>query len=175
MQPEIQAAVHAAIPDPAVLRERLLRALFPNGGAITRARSRFWVAMGRRSPLDAALDDLMETVRRPVREAITTHLMTLVLPDGETLRLATELRGSFPSMLQQLKHPELVTLLRRIDVTPDSLVGTGVPDWSAVDRRVHYIIDLFRVHQERESLLAPPYTSAQMQAILAARMPEHVT
>lgn len=174
VQPEIRAAVHAAIPEPDVIRERVLRALFPNGGAITRARSRFWVAIGRRSPLDAALDDLMETVRKPVREAITTHMMTLELPEGETLRLAADIRGAFPSALQHLQHSELVELLRKIDVTPDSLARTGVPDWSDVHRRVHYIIDLFRVHQERESLLTPPYTAAQSQAILAGRMPEHV-
>lgn len=175
VQPEIQAAVHAAMPDPEVLRERVLRTLFPSGGAITRARSRFWIATGRRSPLDAALDDLMETVRKPVREAITEHLMTLEMPDGETLRLAADVRGAFPTTLQQLQQPDLVALLRRIDMTPDSLAGTGVPDWSDVDRRVHFIIDLFRVNQERESLLTPPYTTAQSQAILAARMPAHVT
>ena len=175
VQPEIQAAVHAAIPDPDVLRERVLRALFPNGGAITRARSRFWVAVGRRSPLDAALDDLMETVRKPVREAITAHLMTLEMPGGETLRLASDVQGTFPVALQQLQQPDLVALLRRIDMTPDSLEGTGVPDWSDVNRRVHFIIDLFRVNQERESLLTPPYTGAQTQAILGGRTPEHVT
>jgi len=175
IQPEIEAAVHAGVPDADLLRRRILALLFPAGDAWIRARSRFWSFVGRPSPLDLALEGLVEEVRRPVREAITLHLMRLELPGGLDLRLGRDLSGDFPEGLRELRNPELLGLLARIDPTPDSLSGTAVRDWADLGQRVHYIVDLFRCHQETPGLLTPPYTPAQADRIMAGRVPGDLT
>lgn len=156
IQPEIEAALHAAVPDAAQLRSQILALLFPGGNAWIRVRTRFWSVVGRPSPLDRTLERLVEELRRPVREALTLHLMRLELPGGLDLRLGRELKGNFPENLRELEHPELLGLLARIDPTPDSLSGTAAKDWADLGQRVHYIVDLFRRYQETPGLLTPP-------------------
>jgi hypothetical protein len=172
IQPEIEAALHAAIPDAAQLRSSILALLFPGRDAWIRLRTRFWAMVGRPAPLDRALERLVEELRRPVREALTRHLMRLELPGGLDLRLGRELTGEFPENLRNLEHHELRSLLARIDPTPDSLSGTAARDWADLGQRVHYIVDLFRRHQESPGLLTPPYTPQQVQRILAGQNPD---
>lgn len=171
VDPEIRAALNASVPDPAPLRDRILTFLFPGAGFWLRARVRLWSLVGRRSPLDQALERLVEELRGPLRKLLTAHLLALELPGGRSLRLGEDLRGPFPEALTRLDHPELVALLQRIDPTPDSLQGTGARDWAHLDERVHFIVDLFRRHQENPSLLTSPYTPAQIEAIDAGRLP----
>jgi len=175
IQPEIEAAVHAGVPDADLLRRRIFALLFPAGNTWIRARTRFWSLAGRPSPLDRALERLVEEVRRPVREAITLHMMRLELPGGLDLRLGQDLAGAFPESLRELRHPELLGLLARVDPTPDSLAGTAVSDWADLGQRVHYIVDLFRSHQETQGLLMPPYAPAQGERIMAGRAPDQTT
>ncbi len=171
VQSEIRAAVDAAIPDANVIRDQLVAYLFPTSNALLGARRMFWSVMGRPAPLDSALDALVEAIRKPLRATITAHLMSLELPDGVTLRLGADLVGTFPTTLQHLQHPNLRALLTRVDLTPDSLAQTGVLDWAELSHRVHYIVDMFRVHQERVTLLTSPYSPAQTEMILAGRTP----
>ena len=171
VQSEIRAAVDSAIPDASVIRDQLVVYLFPASNALLGARRMFWWVVGRPAPLDGALDALVEAIRKPLRATITAHLMSLELPDGITLRLGADLVGTFPTTLQHLQHPDLRALLSRIDLTPDSLAKTGVLDWAELSHRVHYIVDMFRVHQERATLLTSPYSPAQIEMILAGRMP----
>ena len=171
VQSEIRAAVDAAIPDANVIRDQLVAYLFPTSTAMLGARRLFWSVMGRPAPLDKALDALVEAIRQPLRATITAHLMSLELPDGITLRLGADLVGTFPTALQHLQHPDLRALLSRIDLTPDSLAQTGVLDWAELSHRVHFIVDMFRVHQERATLLTSPYSPQQTEMILAGRMP----
>ncbi|TVP49921.1 MAG: hypothetical protein EA350_01205 [Gemmatimonadales bacterium] len=172
IQPEIEDAVHAALPDPDQLRQRIFALLFPGGNAWIRARTRFWALVGRPSPLDLALERLVAEVRRPVREAITLHMMRLELPGGLDLRLGRDLTGAFPETLRELTHPDLLGLLARIDPTPDSLSKTAVRDWADLGQRVHYIVDLFRCHQETPGLLTPPYAPAEAGRIMAGQSPD---
>jgi hypothetical protein len=175
IQPEIEAAVHAAVPDAERVRGRLFDLLFPGGNAWLRMRTHFWSLLGRPSPLDRAIDRVIEEVRRPVREAITRHMMRLELPGGLDLRLGRDLAGPFPESLRELVDPELRALLARIDPTPDSVAGTGVRDWSDLNQRVHYIVDLFRCHQESPGLLTPPYAPAAVDRIMAGHAPDDFT
>ncbi|CAN5773912.1 hypothetical protein BH23GEM11_BH23GEM11_16000 [soil metagenome] len=172
IQPEIEAAVHAAIPDADQFRNRVLALLFPGGDRWIRVRTRFWSFVGRPSPLDRALARFVEELRRPIRETLTRQLMRLELPGGLDLRLGRELEGDFPATLRQLQHPELLALLVRVDPTPDSLSGTAVRDWADLGQRVHYIVDLFRRHQETPGLLSPPYSMAQAERIIAGQAPD---
>ncbi len=172
VDPEIRAALDAPIPDPAQLRDRILSFLFSGAGLWLRLRVRFWSLLGRRSPLDQALNRLVEALRAPLREALTAHMLALELPGERSLRLGEDLSGPFPEMLAHPEHPELVALLEKIDPTQNSLEGTGARDWAHLDDRVHFIVDFFRRHQETPGLLTPPYTPAEVAAIDAGRLPE---
>lgn len=123
-----------------------------------------WSFLGRRPPLDRALDRLVENLRAHLRTLVTSHLMALELPGGRSLSLGDDIDGPFPETLAHLEHPELVELLARIDPTPDSLEGTGARDWGDLAQRVHFIVDLFRRYQETPGLLRPPYPASPHSA-----------
>jgi hypothetical protein len=173
VDPEIRAALDAPIPDPIALRDRILSFLFSGAGLWLQFRVRFWSRLRRRSPLDQALNRLVEALRAPLRQALTAHMLALELPGERPLRLGVDLGGPFPDMLAQLEHPELLALLEKIDPTPDSLEGTGARDWAILDDRVHFIVDLFRRHQASSGLLTAPYTPSEVAAIDAGRLSEH--
>ena len=171
LQPEIQDALDAAMPDPGELRRRLLTALFPNAGVLLRLRLRLPRAVRRMSPLDRALDRLLDEFRRLLRRVVTEILMRLELPGERVLRLSRDLAQSFPVSLRTIQHPDLRELLARIDPTPDAMRGTGAEDWADFPERMHYIADLFRGFQEDRSLLDPAFTPPQAEALRAGRMP----
>ena len=171
LQPEIQDALNAAMPDRDELRGRLLDALFPRAGMLLRLRLRLPRAVRRMSPLDRALDRLFDEFRRLLRRIVTELLMRLELPGGRVLRLGRDLAQSFPLSLRTIKHPELRELLTRIDPTPDTMRGTGADDWADFPDRMHFIADLFRGFQEDRALLGPPFTPEQVAALQAGRRP----
>ncbi len=171
LQPEIQDALNAALPDPDELRRRLLAVLFPRASVLLRLRLRLPRAVRRMSPLDRALDRLFNEFRRVLRRMVTEILMRLELPGGRVLRLSRDLALSFPLSLRTITHPDLRELLGRIDPTPDAMLGTGAEDWADFPERMHYIADLFRGFQEDRGLLGPPFTPAQVVALRAGRMP----
>jgi hypothetical protein len=163
LQPEIVEALEASLPNLAQLREDLLQAL-ANDGDATRG---FW----RRPDLDKTRARLARKARELARQAITETLMTLRLPDERVLYLAEDLRGSFPSDLQQIDLPDLQNLLRQIDPTPDSVGESGARDWGDLADRIHFIADMFRIYEEDGSLLAPPFTPDQVATLKAGRRP----
>ncbi len=169
LQPEIVAAMNAPVYDPAALRRRLLDELFPNPAA----RLRLFVLRlaGRARSLLEARDRLAEELQRLGHLVITEHLMTLRLSHGRLLRLGQDLQAQFPLLLQHVALAELVTLLAQVDPTPDSPAGTGALDWARLPDRMHFIADLFRAYHLDATLFEPPFTSEQVQAIKAGRMP----
>lgn len=171
LQPEIQDALNAVMPDPDELRRRLLAALFPQASLLLRLRLRLPRAVRRMNPLDRALDRLFDEFRRLLRRIVTEILMRLELPGGRMLRLSRDLAQSFPLTLRKIAHPDLREILTRIDPTPDALRGTGAEDWADFPERMHYIADLFRGFQEDRSLLGSPFTPAQVASLRAGRMP----
>jgi hypothetical protein len=170
LQPEILEAMNAPVYDPALLRRRLIEELFPSlGSRVKLAVARLF---GRAGALIEARDRLAREVQRLGRIAITERMMTLRLPGGRQFRLGHDLRVSFPPLLQQIVNPELGRLLAQVDLTPDSLDGTGAEDWSRLPERMHFIADLFRACHLDPGLHDAPFSAAQVAAIKAGVRPE---
>ena len=125
---------------------------------------------GRATSLKSVLDDLDRLVKQIAHEAITEGLMTLSLPD-EVLSLGRDVPGTFPADLETIGNPDLRVLLGRTDPTPDTTRGSGTDDWSIFAERIHFIADLFRVYQERPTLLSDPFTAEQVAMIKSGGRP----
>jgi hypothetical protein len=80
--------------------------------------------------------------------------------------------AEFPASLRQIVLPDLLTLLEKIDPTPDSTRDTGAVDWSRLPDRMHFIGDMFRCYHEQGDLFEPPFTAVQVTALKAGRLPE---
>jgi hypothetical protein len=165
LQPEIAAALNAALGDPAELKRHLLGLVLP--GFYLRARAR--VLRDHQSFSDVLFDRLIQEMNRLVRQVITDHLMTLHLSATEVLRLGRDLQGSFPPVLGQIANAQLREMLARVDATPDSLKESGAEDWADFADRMHFIADFFRLYQERRYLFDAPF-SAEQAALLKSGM-----
>ncbi len=156
LQPEIVEAMNAPVYDPRALRRRLVEELFPDPGA----RLRYVLAglAGRARPLLQARDHLADEATRIGRLVVTEHMMTLSMPDGQTLLLGHDLTASFPDLLSAIQLAELRALLAQIDPTPDSTHGTGAADWGNLPQRMHFITDLFRAYHLDSRLFDPPFS-----------------
>jgi hypothetical protein len=163
LQPEIAAALNAPIPDPVAVGRRLSETLFSGR-----------LARGARSPrmLAEVSGRLLEPLRAVVRRIVTEELMMFALPEGRTLRLGTDLTGSFPEHLAKLDDPEAVAFLTTVDPTLDSLRGSGAEDWADLADRMHMILDLFRQQHENAALFQPPFTAEQLQAMAGGGTPD---
>ena len=171
LQPEIQEALEAPIPDAAAFKRRLAAAIVRQGDWLALGRWVWSRLLGRPTPLDLAVDYFVPELRRQARHITTEYLMTIGLPGEKQLRLGDDLAARFPATLQQLSNSELLALLGRIDPTPDSTLGTGAADWANLAQRLHFIGDMFRCYSEAPELFAPPFTSEQVTDLKAGRRP----
>jgi hypothetical protein len=169
LQPEIAEALDAPFQEPVKLRRELLRHLLRLGIGLP-LRLILELLPGRATPVKQVLDDLDRHVKQIAHEVITEWLMTLTLP-GEVLNLGRDVPGTFPADLKTIDNPDLRALLGRIDPTPDTTRGSGTDDWSTLTERIHFIADLFRVYQERPTLLSDPFTAEQVAVIKAGGRP----
>lgn len=169
LQPEIEEAFEAPFDQPVKLRRELLRHLLRLRIGLA-LRLLLKLAPGRATSVKRAFDDLDLVVKQIAREAITERLMTLSLA-GEVLRLAHDVPGTFPADLKTIESPDLQALLAQSDPTPDTTRGSGTDDWSALTERIHFIADLFRVYQERPTLLRDPFTVEQVPVIKSGGRP----
>lgn len=169
LQPEITQAMNAPVYDPRALRHRLMAELFPD----PTARLRYFLASaaGRARPLLDARDRLAGEATRLGRLVITEHMMTLAMPDGQTLQLGRDLQAALPDELRTVDLPELAALLQQVDPTPESVAGTGVRDWSRLPERMHFIADLFRAYHFSTALFAPPFSPDQTETLKAGQRP----
>jgi hypothetical protein len=168
LQPQIAAALNAGF-DEANVRKRLLAALLPSFWRRIRYAVSAW--FGRKPPFDELLDRLLPQVQRDLRHIVTREVMTLQFPGGVVVRLGQDLTGGFPQSLAVIAHPQLAALIKRFDLTPDSVQGTGARDWSVLGQRMHLIIDLFRCRHEWAPLFDPPFSAAQVADLQAGRRP----
>jgi len=168
LQPEIQAALDAAI-DPDAVRAAVFPLVMP--GAWLRLRARIARLIGRPMPADVAVDALVAAIRRRLRVVITDLLMTLRLP-GVVLHLGRDVSGEFPPELRTIDYSPLRTLLASIDPTPNATVGSGAEDWANLRQRMRYIADLFRCWHARPELFTAPFTAVQVAAMVDGRRPE---
>lgn len=97
---------------------------------------------------------------------------------SDALRVGADLAplpdGPFPPSLRQITLTELQTFLHGPmgwDRTPESLHGSAAEDWTELDDRMNYIVDLFRAHHLHDAVFAAPYTPEQIAAIDAGRIP----
>jgi len=97
--------------------------------------------------------------------------MSLQFPRGEVVRLGHDVAGTFPPVLATITSAPLLELVQRVDLTPDTVAGSGARDWSLLEQRMHLITDLFRCRHEWEPLFEPPFTAAQMAVVTAGRRP----
>jgi hypothetical protein len=171
LQPEIAAALNAALVDPRRVARRLLAALFPLRGWPMAAWMWLRRRLNRPSRLDLAIDQLVAIAQQQLRRLLTEHLMVLCLPRGVRLRLGDDLRAGFPAALKQIDSPDLRALLQHIDSTPDSPVGSGADDWADLPERLHFIADLFRCYQQAPLVWEPPFAPDQVAAIQAGQLP----
>jgi hypothetical protein len=171
LQPEIAEALDAGVVDPRDVRDRLIVALFPHGAWLIRLRLSLARMVGRRTPLDIAVDGLVVEEGRLVRRILTRHLMSIGLGSSVRLQLGEDLGAGFPASLQEIVLPELRDLLYRIDPTRDSPSESGVVDWADLGDRVHFIADMFRCFQESTFLFDPPFKPAQVEQLEAGQRP----
>ena len=171
LQPEIAASLHAVLPDTEKIKTKILDELFSGTGFWKHAQIFLLLLTGRHNRLKNRVDELVKKAQEPIHRLLTIHLMTLTIPPEKVLRLGQDLQAVFPSCLQQLTNAELLALLKKIDVTPDSLKDTGTRDWADLDDRLHFIADLFRCYQETIDLLDPPFTSDQVAALKSGTIP----
>lgn len=171
LQPEIAAALNAAVIDPTEFAERLIAAIFPHGGLLVSGRRLLMGLTGRPTPLQVAINVFVAAVRQELRLIITTNLMTFELPDRMILKLGEDVTGEFPPLLREIADAELRALLSRVDPTPDSLRQSGAVDWADLSDRVHFIVDLFRARHGVPEFFDPPYTPEQVADLKAGRIP----
>ncbi|HTG43028.1 MAG TPA: hypothetical protein VK633_00730 [Verrucomicrobiae bacterium] len=167
LQPEIFEALNAAI-GTAEVRSSLLQLLLP--GFYLRLRHGVARLLGRKLPLDEAIDLLLGEASRQIRQVITQHLMTLHL-SGEVLHLGRDLPASFPQPLGPIANAKLKELLGRIDPTLDTVAESGARDWANFDDRMHFITDFFRCYHARSALFDPPFTDEQVLEVRVGRRP----
>ncbi len=172
LQPEIAEALDASIPAPSVLLPKLLQAMFPYRGWLMYGMMLLMRLVGRPVQLDVKLNNFITSAQQKMRLLLTKNMMVLYFPKGKYLQLSKDMKVSFPESLKSLNNPDLLLLLQQVDPTPDSPEASGAVDWAALPDRLHYIVDLFRSHQETLDLLEMPFTEEQTKVIKENKIPE---
>jgi hypothetical protein len=171
LQPEIAESLDAGLVNFLQFTRPLFASMFPMSGWFTIAHLYARRLLGRPTALDLAIQALLTTARSHLRQTITEIMMTISLPSGVQLRLGKDLAAGFPDSLKEITHVELIHLLEKHDPTPNSLLDSGVVDWADLPDRLHFIIDLFRCHQENQDLFLPPFLPEQVRAFTNGRLP----
>ena len=154
LQPEICEALDSAT----ITVEELGRRLFP--GRRPRVQK---VAGVLAAPVQGWLAALS-------REIITHSLMVLSVP-GRVLLLGANLDDPYPEILRVLSDAELEALVAMFEPATGA-DHSGATDWSDLHQRMHYIVHLFRAFHEDHALYDPPFTPAQVKAMLAGVIPD---
>ena len=170
LQPQIVEALNAAFANEDDLRSRFLKKLLP--GFWLRIRYYISKLLGRKMPLDEAIDQLLNLAKQKIREVITDCMMTLHIPTNELLKLGEDLKKKFPQRLEHITTAQLKELLNKIDPTPDSIKESGAKDWGDLKDRIHFIADLFRAFFEHIQLYNQPFTDDQVKVLKEGRRPE---
>jgi hypothetical protein len=94
------------------------------------------------------LQPLIEaSMPRLLRRYTTRFMMTFCIGERE-LAVHRDLpgccNGDYPAVLQEIADPRLSKFLAKWDLCDGRLTGTGVTDWSNMQKRMNYIVNLFR-------------------------------
>lgn len=106
-----------------------------------------------------------------LRWAITRRLLHFWV-GPEPLHVGRDLtpvdRGPWPPGLAHLEEPlaiAVVTALRDPRRAPDALRGSGATDWTAIDQRMNYIVDLFRSRHGMAGVFDLPYPASSADSV----------
>ena len=91
---------------------------------------------------------------------VTRYAMDLSLPGGNEIALGgDEIKWptKVPESLRDLKNPELIGLLQRFDDNIQVLRSKGADNWTDLNDRMGYIVELFRSQQQDQALFGPPF------------------
>ncbi|MBN8729033.1 MAG: hypothetical protein J0L64_00730 [Acidobacteria bacterium] len=169
LQPEIQRALDEALLPHAVLEQHAYDAISSKLGWLPRIWS--WFSPTREMLLRKAAKVVAAEVVKLARMVATEQMMSIEFPGGLQLKLGQDVQRPFPASLAEAHLPELRELLRRVDPTPDSRLGSGARDWADFAERMHFITDLFRAWQEETVLFGDPFSAAQVAEIGLGRRP----
>jgi hypothetical protein len=168
LQPEIAQALNAPSGVVEELKPRILGLLLPS--LWLRLRRTVARLLGRKLPLDGAIDRLAGCVQDQVRQVTTGSVMVLRV-SGEVVPLGSDVQAEFPQTLKAITNARVNEVLRRIDATRDSLADSGATDWSDFEQRMHFIVDFFRAWHERPTLFDAPFSPDQTAVLKAGRLP----
>ena len=118
---------------------------------------------------------LIEEIEGVWRRVATEHLINLGTPDGQ-FRLFEDVPADgdaprFPQDLSRVRAPELVAFLARYDRTGGTGVGSGARDWTDLDERMSYIVNLFRSRQQDADFLRAPFLPEQWAVMQDGHVP----
>jgi hypothetical protein len=159
VDPEVLAALEAPELDPvAALWARAAGS--PLGEAVRAGASR----LAARAP--AAFELAASTLRERLSPAaLATQMFMRLRVGADDLALAEDLRPAdgpaFPPQLARIDNcrPEFLSRLAVVlayDRTPDTLDGSAARDWTRLDDRMNFIVDLFRSRQQTAALFEHP-------------------
>lgn len=171
LQPEILEALTVVPINVDSLGARITGIVLEKAGRWNRLLWVFKKATGHSLIPKSFLEDIARKVESVLRSVLTAHLMTLSLPPTTVLRLGRDLALAFPDQLRDICEPELLTLLKRIDPTPGSLIESGAADWADLQERLHFIADMFRCYHNREELFQEVFTKWQVAEMREGRIP----
>jgi hypothetical protein len=174
LQPEIAEALNAAFLNEVEIEKQLYDHLFSKSSLWTKIRLFFQRIFGRTDLLKNAIGSFTQLLKDLLRKVLTDHLMTLTFPPAKRLQLGKDLVAVYPDLLRELQHEELLSLLKEIDPTPNSLLQSGATDWANLQERMHYITDLFRCFYETKELFLEAFTKEQVADMKVGRIPTGV-
>lgn len=170
LQPEILEALNAGSMDTGPVKKYVHTLLMEDTGFWKKLYFLLQRVLGRTTFLDEAIAALAVRIQELLRRLLTAHLMILSLP-GRHLHLGKDLTTSFPAKLLQLENEDLLSLLRTIDPTPNSVLQSGATDWANLAERIHFIADFFRCFQEDTTLFSDAFSALQAADIKAGHVP----
>lgn len=164
-QTQLQSYVEKALNSPVkdVFRNILDKSIEAGANALPFPANLAAKAAIKSGVVDLVVNPLVDKLADVFRGIATEHMMKLAVPGG-ALKLGNDLPPPpgmedtlFPPHLRTIEAPKLRELLGRMDSSPDSLKGTGAKDWSKLDQRMNYIVDLFRTRQSDPHLFDQPF------------------
>lgn len=171
LQPEIAEALNAAAIDPQQLLPIINALILPSNTVKSGFRRLLMWTLGKTGLLEKHVTALCQLTSSIIRKLLTKEMMTLTFPPGKTMLLGQDVRGKFPEVLAHLQQPDLLSFLKVVDPTGDSVSQSGAIDWADLKDRLHFICDLFRTsHQDRE-LFDEAFTKEEITLINEGKVP----
>jgi hypothetical protein len=105
----------------------------------------------------------------------THYLMTLVLPDG-IIHLGQDLTcpkdcSLFPEHLSEPRDEDLIVLLKKYEAHLNTPIRSHARNWSVLNDRMHFILNLFRSRQQHRPLHESPFNPEQVHKIRQNTVP----